>query len=429
MAEPTIFNGVTMTQEGLSHLNKEELYALKDKAIKQVGRYGSLSGVHKVFMNAIYGAQGNKHYIFRNVQVASDITAEGRYYIKMGEKITNDYFVNDWHLDTELHKQLFEHPKLKGFFGEMVGNKFKPYTSFEQLKVEKMKPIDYVCYIDTDSIYVTFKELIESINYNTDKDNGGGSYVDFILTMNQLKMAKLFAEKLGNRVAERHGENFLKFDLENISEQVFFIAKKKYLMALKYTDSANVEYDHAYQHIKGKGIEIIQSSTPSGARKLLKYLMALLFQNKITKRNYQSIMRKAFEKYSDKTTDIMNKCKLVNIGKYKEYVIDEKTTTECKPRALPQYRGAVRHNHLLHKKGLLNAYQRVENQKVAWYYDVNGEPFTFAFGEYPKEIAPEVDYKKQFMNIISKPFSRLAELKGIDVSTPLNKFQKNRLKF
>lgn len=438
-----VFQGQTISQDYIESLSNEELIDLKDLASLWIGRYKSLSGSMKVFMNAMYGAQGSEYYTFANVQVASDITAEGRYYIHKGQEITLEYFQNEWHLDTELHKILFNHPKLKGYFGEskiettyedkiIKGKKVRikiekeiliPYTDFSQLKVDKMNKDDEVLYIDTDSIYVSFEQIMKTCNFNHSAVNGG-SYVQFILAMNEFKMSKIYSERLGKIVAERHGENFLKFDLENISESVFFLKKKKYLCAHKWTDSGDVEYEHAYEHIKGKGIEIIQGSTPKAARKLLKYLMRLLFKGDVTDKNYQPLMRKAFEKFSDPTTPILNKCKLSNIGKYYDYVIDDKNELEFEPRVSPQIRGAARHNYLLRKKGYMTAYPMVYNQKVAWYYDKNDIPFSFSLdGEYPEEIAPEIDIIKQFTNLIAKPFGKLAELKGIDIGHPLDKMK------
>jgi len=60
----------------------------------------------KILINSIYGAFGNKWFYFYNPDIAQSITLQGQDLIKFSIKAVNHYFLERWHLDTELHEQL-----------------------------------------------------------------------------------------------------------------------------------------------------------------------------------------------------------------------------------------------------------------------------------------------------------------------------------
>lgn len=60
----------------------------------------------KLVINGTYGAFANKHFVCSNADIANAITAHGRDVIQyMLNKIEN-YFYNEWHLDTNAHRLL-----------------------------------------------------------------------------------------------------------------------------------------------------------------------------------------------------------------------------------------------------------------------------------------------------------------------------------
>lgn len=60
----------------------------------------------KILINSFYGAFGNRYFYFHNNDIAQSITLQGQDLIKFSIRAINHYFINKWHLDTELHEKL-----------------------------------------------------------------------------------------------------------------------------------------------------------------------------------------------------------------------------------------------------------------------------------------------------------------------------------
>lgn len=137
----------------LEELEKEiqRLTDLKDE-------YYGLEQSLKIYINSIYGALASVFFVGYNVNCAEAVTLQGQDIIKFTNKIINDYFNNEWHLDKELHEKL----------GLTIVNKI-PST------------ISVCVYNDTDSlagdsIINTNKEIItieEWYNKNIQKGSNG----------------------------------------------------------------------------------------------------------------------------------------------------------------------------------------------------------------------------------------------------------------
>ena len=60
----------------------------------------------KTIINSSYGALASKYFVGFNLSVASSVTEMGRNIVKYGAEILDNYFLNYWHIDTELHQKL-----------------------------------------------------------------------------------------------------------------------------------------------------------------------------------------------------------------------------------------------------------------------------------------------------------------------------------
>ena len=60
----------------------------------------------KIFINSCYGACASRFYECYNINVAEATTIQGQDLIKFTNDIMDEYFLNKWHLDTELHEHL-----------------------------------------------------------------------------------------------------------------------------------------------------------------------------------------------------------------------------------------------------------------------------------------------------------------------------------
>jgi hypothetical protein len=87
----------------------KKLNLLKHQSIqlkRDVDYYNALQLGLKLVLNGSYGAFATPYFILFNNNVASSITAQGRDLTKTMDKVNEDYWFNQWHLDTELHERL-----------------------------------------------------------------------------------------------------------------------------------------------------------------------------------------------------------------------------------------------------------------------------------------------------------------------------------
>lgn len=68
--------------------------------------YFNLEQSIKIFINSIYGGVGSPYFECYNVALAEAVTLQGQDMIKYANTIIDDYFINQWHLDTEFHQLL-----------------------------------------------------------------------------------------------------------------------------------------------------------------------------------------------------------------------------------------------------------------------------------------------------------------------------------
>lgn len=399
-----IFDG-KFDMSKLAEYTPEELESIRINAGIWAVLNNSMSGSQKVMMNSLYGATANEWYYFANIESADDITAEGRYYIKASEKILQSYFIEKWHLDTELHEYLRNHPTLKNSFDENHG----PVTQLNTTK-------DYIVYMDTDSMYVTFKEIFESIGFDPYKEH---VYSEFIMEMNKFRLFDLFKEQLGAIIDSRYGENFLVFDLESVSEQTVWVKKKKYVMSYKMED--NKIYDDALKHIKGKGVELAQSSMSTPVKEMIKFMIIQLFKGSLNDRNYKTYMRYLHKQFCE--LPFQDRCTFGGVKTYEKNIKNDTTAVEWGPNTDVNVIAMAYYNYDVKEKGLQTKYELLKGGKIAWYYskDKVRRAYAFPIGDVPEDLIAEnpIDNDMQFMKQVANPISRIVERAGVKTSDPL----------
>jgi hypothetical protein len=93
---------------------------------------------------------------------------------------------------------------------------------------------DRIMYIDTDSLYIEFIDLMVACGYN-------GDMSDFFVTFYNKYLGDIVQDRLHAIVNNRHGESMQKFDLEHISSDALFRKKKSYLKANTWEDGRKYE--------------------------------------------------------------------------------------------------------------------------------------------------------------------------------------------
>ena len=176
-------------------INKPEDALTQDEIKILVEHYSTLSAKYtayeqavKVMLNSIYGAFGNKWFHFFNIDIAESITLQGQNAILYSEKILNKYFQEFWLKDTAVH------------------DKFNI-----SVKTKLVRPS--VVYIDTDSCYVQFEEMYESIDWLGEK-----LPIDkFIMELYNFRLKDYITKCMSKYAEATNTDNFLYFDLETIA--------------------------------------------------------------------------------------------------------------------------------------------------------------------------------------------------------------------
>ena len=371
-------------------LSKDEMQNLVDYYQMMSAKYTAYEQAVKVTLNSIYGAFGNKWFHFFNIDIAESITLQGQSAILYSEKILNRYFQDFWQKDTTVH----EH------FNISIKNKL-------------VQPS--VVYIDTDSCYVQFEEMYESIEWLGEK-----LPIDkFIMELYNFRLNDYIVKAMEKYAQVMNTDNFLMFELETIAYSGIWLAKKKYLQNIAWEDK--LEIDDRYprlKKIKTIGFDTIQSSTPTLARKHLNESLKIILSEKPTSEmlgrlvDYLKQAKKEF-KLADIGQISFNK-RTNNIEKY---IVDDTIEFQIGSKCPPNVRAAGFYNFLMNQNAKYkNKYKMIGNgEKLKLYHCKHNISDMFAYlpGEHPYEIAPTVDYDTQFEKSVIDPLNRVLKSVGL----------------
>ena len=325
----------------------------------------------KVVINGIYGAFGFSGFYFYNKNIAEAVTKQGKHAILNAESIINKWAQKVWLKDKKTHK--------------MMGVKIRPER--ENVTISFISR-----YIDTDSIYCSYEDIIESTDWfdhqvwrltkvnklNDQKDftyvsKGGYPTLDdakeyfkvadidlekysydideiepdgreFCLTLNRVFMAD-FLKKVHDEYAVNQGTpNILDFELEGYLDAGIWLAKKKYIKNLTWAEP-NIYYDSCTK-IKPTGVEIAQTSSSPWVKKQLTDMVKWIFrQEKFTIEGMVAELSKVKKQFMLQSPEVI--CVNKGMNKYTEYVMNDTDEIELRPKAMVTIQGASFYNHLL----------------------------------------------------------------------------------
>lgn len=310
-------------------------------------------------------------------------------------KVNEDYWYNQWHLDTELHEKM----NLKNV---------TPIQKGEEVSI----------YADTDSLFVSFKPAMNHCEWR----HAYKSELDFIHELDKQRYAGYFKKCL-DEFADKFGvENKQDFELERISESIINIAKKKYIQHIVYEDG--IPYDRL-TYMYPKGVELVRSSTPQFARDKIVAIVKYLFENPDTFniRELLKLVKNLKKEFDLCVPDRIDEiCMQSSVSKYEEKILDDVKSVVAVSGAHFAVKSAAYYNYLLHRnKSLQSKYDFIKSgDKIKYYYckdkSVN-EVFAFIRGSYPIEMAPEIDLDTQFEKCILSPINSIIEPLGLPVIT------------
>lgn len=376
-------------KEGVQNFSKQELEVEIERLHDLQNLYMNAEQAVKIFINSVYGATGSPWFIFFNTAVAEAVTLQGQDLIKYSEKVINRYFLEFWHKDTKLH---------------------------EKLGISEVRKVDIpvVIYVDTDSNYVCFEEVISKCKFE-------GTPKDFILKLYRDFLEEYLTKCFDIYSKKTNTDNIQSFELENICDSGIWLAKKKYVINPIWKDPGiDIE---SLTNITAKGVEIVQSSSSEYVRATLKNLLKYILQKKkefnITE--FTGILRKHKEEY--KLKDIEEICMASSIGDYEKFVLQDKEKLVLEKGCPIHVRAAALYNFAVNNSKYKRKYQLIRSGDKVKYYTVKGtrdEENVFAFlpGAFPVEIAPPIDHDAQFNKSIVLPINRFIEAMGFSAVSP-----------
>jgi DNA polymerase elongation subunit (family B) len=347
---------------------QKEYEATKSKqAAKDISRYKNMQLAKKVQLNSAYGAIGNPHFRFFDINQATAITLGGQLSIRWAENEMNKY----------LNKLL------------------------------KTEDYDYVIAADTDSLYICFDKLVRQV-FEVRGDQHSYSEEDKQKIVNFLdKVASQKIEPVIDRIysdlAIRMGAFAQKMNMkrEVIADRGIWTAKKRYI--LNVHDSEGVRY--AKPKLKIMGIEAVKSSTPAVCRKaIIDALSIIMTQPEEELHKFIAEFKTKFCSLSFE--EVAFPRSVQDLTKYKN-----------ETKSIPIHvRGALLYNNLVKKNNLTKKYELIKDgEKIRFSYLKMPNPVRdnviCAFSALPSEFRLEeyIDYDIQFEKAFMSPLNSILQ--------------------
>ncbi len=310
--------------------------------------------VRKILINSFYGVMGNVYFHFYNVDNAKAITAGGQNIIKCLSSGIKKYLIDKYFL--------------------------------------KENPI---IIIDTDSCYITFKEVLNNlkISFLSEKEK-----INYYLKFISEEINPVIDKILINYANIYNVDQLIYFKHEKIINKLAVIVKKHYIMEIIY-DEGDIYNPPKMKYI---GVQTVRSDTPEFCRGKLENLINMIFRTLDIKKTNDQIRKNKEEFFKEEINRIAS---TKGLNKYNEYVrpaIEYVTNGIRYPKHCPiQIKAAIAYNFLIERdklplmpsgKGVKIKFIYVNEQNIA---QTNVIGF---IGKWPKQFDKyfKIDYETQF---------------------------------
>jgi DNA polymerase elongation subunit (family B) len=326
----------------------------------------------KISLNSAYGAIGNEWFRYYELKIAEGITTSGQLSIRWIEKSLNIYMN----------------------------------------KLLKTEGVDYVIASDTDSVYITFDKLVDSVlkkRSGESEDSYRGRAVDFLDRVAQEKIEP-FIDKSYQALASYVNAYDQKMQMkrEVIADKGIWTAKKRYI--LNAWDVEGVRYQTP--QLKIMGIEAVKSSTPAPCREKIKEALKIIMQG--TEKDVNNFIQEFREEFMELSPEEIAFPRSVNgIGNWAD-------SSNIFKKGTPMHiKGVILYNHFVRQQKLTNKYPLIqEGEKIKFLNmrtpnRMQSNVISF-MTKLPKEldIHSQLDYDKQFDKAFVEPLTFIMDQIG-----------------
>ena len=342
---------------------KEYERTQEPKLLKDIAKYNNIQMAKKISLNSAYGAIGNNWFRYYNLLVAEAITTSGQLSIRYIESTLN------------------------GYINKIVGTVGR----------------DYVLASDTDSVYITFNDLVDRV---FDKGEKTETIVKFLDRVAREKIEP-FIDKSYKTLAEYVNayEQKMQMKREVIADKGIWVAKKRYI--LNAWDVEGVRYKEP--NLKLMGIEAVKSSTPAPCREKLKEALKIIMRGDSKMLN--TFIQEFREEFMSLSPEEIAYPRSVNgLDKFtsEHNLFSKGAPIHCK--------GAILYNHLLRKEKLTHKYPFIqEGDKIKFVHMKTPNVYqTTAMSfitKLPKEfdILSKIDCEMQFEKSFVEPLKFITD--------------------
>lgn len=373
------------------------------KLSAQILYYQSEEQAVKLVMNSGYGGSSHVAFDFFNIYLANDITGEARNLIHMMESHIPQYVQDNWLKMTDLHKKL--------------GVKIKK-------NVDTSKPFIQLIYGDTDSLYMCYEGLINSIE-GVEKMSFDEK-IRVLVNFNTMFLNEHNRQFMDEYFKSRHCRSMVhEFELETVAKSgIWLDVKKRYAQILAWKDGKY--YDEDDLPMKVKGLEIIKSSYPAQTRKALKRLVRSLLEyngekgSQLTHYLNRLVQQ---EKETWMSAPLEDVCGNTSVNNYMKYIVsDDKPTGVEVGKGCPfAVRGLATYNNIRQVHNLIGdplyggkMKYYIIKPKTARKKNQQEQFFCFQASNYPdwaSDWAP-IDRLAMFERCTLDPFNRILSAIG-----------------